>query len=239
MFKIAICDDDIHFLKGERVMICKLMDQEYSNIEYKILEYTSGINLVKEYSKNDIDIIFLDIELDQEDGFDIAKKITLLHKGAKIIFVTSHENLVFESFVCRPVGFIRKRIFEQELESVMNRVVSEMIDNNMIIQVGESRNTYMLLLSSIRTIDTYQHNIILKLEKGELIVRDKLSRIEPILADKGFVTVNRGCAINMKYILKVEGGLVTLLDGSQISISRSKCKGVNKKYKEYMGIQQL
>ena len=37
--------------------------------------------------------LFLDLELGEENGFDIAEQIVLMNNDAIIIFVTSHENL--------------------------------------------------------------------------------------------------------------------------------------------------
>ena len=82
-------------------------------------------------------------------------------------------------------------------------------------------------------IDTYNHNVIVSVDKRDVTIRDRLSRFEDRFGEDDFVKVNRGCMINIKFIREYENGRLTLLDGKKIIVSRSKAKEVNEKLKKY------
>lgn len=100
--KVVVCDDDRGFCQKESVTIKKVFEQYFEGEDCQIDVYFEGSKLLQAYPDNMYDMIFLDLELEDEDGFDIAEKLILLNKNAIIIFVTSHDNLVYEAFQFRP-----------------------------------------------------------------------------------------------------------------------------------------
>ena len=48
--------------------------------------------------ENKFDIIYLDIEMEKEDGISAAKRIRMYDKNVLIIYVSSHENHMKDSF---------------------------------------------------------------------------------------------------------------------------------------------
>lgn len=57
---------------------------------------------------DNFDVIFLDIEMGQADGITVARKIRETDKNVLIIYVTSHESYMQESFSVRPFRFFGK-----------------------------------------------------------------------------------------------------------------------------------
>ena len=233
MIKIGICDDEAEFRKIEIKTLSKVLMDGYEYLTYEICEFETGEQLVSYYADNDIDIILLDIEMGNEHGFDVAQKLMTIRKNTRIVFITSHESSVFEAFACRPIGFVRKRIFEQEFKMVMSRIIKSLVTDDKLIVLGEGKENYQFLINEIRMIDTYKHNVIVSVDKRDVTIRDRLSRFEDGLAQDDFVKVNRGCMVNLKFIIKNENGNVTLLGGKNIVVSRSKSKEVNEKLKIY------
>lgn len=233
MIKIGVCDDEIAFRKTEIQTLSKVLKDGYEFLNYEIIEFDTGEELISYYMNQNLDFILLDIEMGSEHGFDIAEKLIHIRKDTRIIFVTSHENLVFESFICRPIGFVRKRIFEQEFKLIMNRIIKTLVADEKVIVLGESKEKYQFLLNEIQMIDKFKHDIIVSIQDRDIAIRDRLSRIEDRFHENNFVKVNRGCMVNMSFIYKNENGLITLLNGKKITISRNKVKEVNDKYKNF------
>lgn len=234
MIKIGICDDEAEFRKTEIETLSRVLNDGFEYLTYEICEFETGEQLLSYYVKDDLDIILLDIEMGKEHGFDVASKLMNIRKDTRIIFITSHENLVFDSFVCRPLGFVRKRIFEQEIIMVMSRIIKSLVNDKKVIVLGEGKDNYQLLFDEIRMIDSYKHNVIVSIEGNDITLRDRLTRFENCLTDEGFVKVNKGCLVNMKYIKKIDGAVLILLNGKNVVISRSKAKEVNQTYKNYL-----
>lgn len=104
--------------------------------------YNDGQTIISNYSDNAYDMVFLDLELGDENGFDIAEQIVLMNNDAIIIFVTSHENLVYEAFRFRPLGYIVKDRFDREFTRMMVKIVDKLIKMRQVIELGE-RNSML------------------------------------------------------------------------------------------------
>lgn len=114
MLNIAICDDDIQTTGRMETMIRKIAKRNFTNAETEVFwDGRSLADAVMEGSS--FDIIYLDIEMDKEDGISAAKRIRLYDKNVLIIYVTSHENHMKESFDVRPFRFLVKPVNEEQM----------------------------------------------------------------------------------------------------------------------------
>ena len=106
MIRIAVCDDDEYMLEKLKFMI----DREFAGhtSDYIIKCYSSAGLLLDDNSSTAFDIIFLDIDMPETDGFETAEKLRNDFMQCYIIFVTSHSNLVYRSFDFQPFHFIPK-----------------------------------------------------------------------------------------------------------------------------------
>ena len=84
--KIAVCDDD----KAAREHIVSLIKEQIQNAE--IMTFATGEEMLK--VKNTFDISFLDVEMREVSGMDVANHIRQKEQGntkSIIIFVTGYE----------------------------------------------------------------------------------------------------------------------------------------------------
>lgn len=76
MLSIAICDDDIQTTGKMEMQIQKMAKQNFVDTDIEV--FWNGKSLVDAVVAGDgFDIIYLDIEMDKEDGISVAKKISL------------------------------------------------------------------------------------------------------------------------------------------------------------------
>lgn len=71
---------------------------------------------------NNIDLLFLDIEMGQIHGIELARHIKSIHPNALIIFVTGHPGFALEGYEVYPVDFLIKPINILRLEKALNKV---------------------------------------------------------------------------------------------------------------------
>ena len=99
--RFVICDDDPKF--------CSCLRSKIENIEgsedVKISVYTNASEIIDDCISTDA--FFLDIDMPDTNGFDVAKEIRKHSSKAKIIFVTIHDEMVYKSFEYAPFRFIR------------------------------------------------------------------------------------------------------------------------------------
>lgn len=139
MIRIGICDDERYMSDRIQAMVSGFFRQK--NIEIKILQFSSGEELIK-YDKK-IDILFLDIQMKGIDGIETARKLRRRKFKGVLIFITVLKEMVFQSFEVQPYDYLVKPIEEQYFKKMMERLLASMknaSEENLLIQKGyESR----------------------------------------------------------------------------------------------------
>ena len=131
-----------------------------------------------------VDILFLDVEMPQLDGFDLIEQLarqteTLPH----VVLVTAHEchaPLAFDSGV---VDFLTKPVRLGRLETAVQRVAQAVRQAHAAVRVEELREQLAALRGSV---DSRAANILWVQRRGES-VRIDLRRIERLQAEGEYV----------------------------------------------------
>ena len=115
MVKVAIVDNEKAIINE----ICSLI--ESSNDMKCIIEtFEHSIKFFQKINNILCDIVFLDIDMPEMNGFDIAKILNNIRPDITIIFVSSFDNFVFESFEYHPFRFVRKSNLKEDIDSALN-----------------------------------------------------------------------------------------------------------------------
>lgn len=123
---LAICDDDILLCANLRR---KLAAFDTGGNKLFVDEYHSGEELLKGACRCNYDAVFLDLYMEGMSGFDTAKALAERKSEARIIFLTSNESLVFDSFEYQPFYFLRKENYTEVLPKVMARLKTVLNQN--------------------------------------------------------------------------------------------------------------
>ena len=130
MLNVAICDDDIQ------------------DVEIEV--FWNGENLVESIEKGDFfDIIFLDIEMEREDGISAAKRIRNFDKNVLIIYVTSYENHMKESFAVRPFRFLIKPVNEKIIMTCFKAAYEEITSGDYYFRYSFQRVNHKVAIKDI------------------------------------------------------------------------------------------
>jgi two-component system, LytTR family, response regulator len=120
--KAIIVDDE--FLAREEL---KYFIQNYSKIDI-VSEFSDGIEVLKFIQNNEIDIIFLDINIPSLDGVLLAKSISKFTKKPYIVFITAYKEHAVEAFEVEAFDYILKPYSESRIVSMLKKL--ESVDNN-------------------------------------------------------------------------------------------------------------
>ena len=90
------------------------------SIEYVVKKFFTGAELIND--KFEPDIIFMDIELSEENGMDIAKKLAEEEKKSWIVYITSHDEMMEEAFDTNVIGFIVKPACKMKVQKMLEKV---------------------------------------------------------------------------------------------------------------------
>lgn len=227
--RLVVCDDDERDLQLVQSLVLNVKELEFLSIDY----YLSGKDLLVSMSENSYEIFVLDIDMEGMDGLSLASEIRERDEKAIIIFLTNHDEYVFDSLRFMPYRYIRKRMIQKELPEALLSC-KEKIEREQISFFIVGGGKELVKLSDILYVECQGHNLELHKKSGELLVREKISSFEKSFLQHGFVRVHKGFVVNMRYIICIKNKEIVLEGGILIKIGASYENYVKLTYNEYV-----
>lgn len=238
MINIAICDDNKPMLDFLAEKIGAILAQ--NGMPHDISTFLSGLDFLKEHTANPFDVVFWDIVMPDQNGFETAKQIRKISKDTYIIFITTEDSLVYESFDFQPFYFIPKsslKITEEKLKYVAGKLMLHIVANEKVMISGSYENKKFVSPDKILYIKSSLNNIEYHFKDEETqIVRGKLDDICDSLNQYVFARAHNRVVVNMKHIDEVDypNMEIHLDNGEIIGISRGQKKIFSETYLRFM-----
>lgn len=225
MIKIIICEDEAIYVNRTQEIINGILNTE-------VICFDSGESLL-EHIKDDnfsADIYIIDIELPGINGLETASKIRKADKYAIIIFLTSHDRYVFDSFEVRAFRYILKDNIESTLVPAIKAAIQQLEAQNrykyITIKTKDS-GILRIELDDIISIEKAGKLIEFRLKNGTLIkdnrtLKDFMNEIK----NECFVIAQKGVIVNVLNIINFNGSKLTMADNSVQYVSRNNMKTV-------------
>lgn len=115
--KVILIDDDESMLIIMRKMLDNISDIQILGAFQCLKE---AENFLK--SDNIIDIIFIDINMPEENGIDFTKRVLKDRETTKIIFITSHKEYALDAFEVYAFDYIVKPVNRERLTESINKI---------------------------------------------------------------------------------------------------------------------
>jgi two-component system LytT family response regulator len=212
-----------------------LMLKEYLNDTVELIgAYTSPVEGLKKVFDEEPDILFLDIEMPNLNGFDLAY---MLHKRTdiKIVVITGNEKHALVAIKLSVFDFIVKPLSIIELKSAVEKVRltikkssnEEEVDilNNKLI-VNRHDKVLFLDLNQIIKLEADSSYTDIYYDEKKIRATKSFKFYEEKLPNQMFIKVNRSCLVNINYIseiVKQDGNRSLLLkDNTKINLSKDK-----------------
>ena len=231
MINVAICDDDISVAGRIERMLQNIAKRNFIDIDTEV--FWNGKQLVELVEdRTYFDIIFLDIEIGKEDGITVARRIRRTDRKTLIVYVTSHENYMKESFSVRPFQFLVKPVSESQMEICFKEAYEEINSEDSYFRYSYQRVSHKIPICDILFFESSRRKIRIITEKGEFELYGKLNDIEKSLKKSkvAFLRVHQSFLVNYKHVDELGYDFVVLDNGKQISISEDRRKNISQEY---------
>lgn len=235
VIKIAVADDEQDMLK----LVCKKVTEEFSQsgFEFEVFPFESGNALLDAIkSGNAFDIVFLDIQLSDCTGMELAKKLRNDGHSFLLVFVTSFDNYVFEAFDYDAQGYLRKTELDERLGSTVQRLIKKYTDDHRETVLHNLDGQLRIAINDIALFESHGHTITMTDIYGmNFAFTGSLSRLEREYASFGFFRVHSGYLVNLRCIYSIEKSSAVIklqTDTLNIPISRSKAKALKLAYQQ-------
>ena len=154
----------------------------------------------------DFDIIFLDIDMPNMNGMDVARGIRKTDGDVALIFVTNMARYAIRGYEVDADDFVVKPVKYPGFEIKLDRVIKKhgAKDKPRVVVYEDGVMRYAPV-SEIRYVEVIKHNIIYHMAGGEYEKRGTLKNEAKLFEENGFVQCNKSCLVNLRYVLGIMG----------------------------------
>lgn len=196
------------------------------------------------------DLVFLDINMPDGEGFDVIEKVTF--KNFKVIFITAYDKYALKAFEFSALHYLVKPVSYEGLKTAIERyndIAEENIDNKLrIFRDSLKSKNEKIIIPSTDGLTIVKLGDILRLEADDVytlfymvdghryIASKPLNNFERILEDLPFSRIHSKHLINLMFIkryVKGKGGSVIMEDNKEVEVSVRKKSKFLEKLKNY------
>ena len=232
MLKIAVCDDEEIFVDDVVKLLEEYKKKEDSDIIFKT--YCNGFNLLDDVEE--FNLILLDVEMPDINGFGVAKEIRRRKVDCEIVFLTSVKEMGYKGFEVKAKDYLIKPV----KYSVLSEIITKEIEDNkkksseMIIFNINGSKLKSIKISDLSYIEAKGKKCIVKCTKEEFEIMEKLKDVRVKLEKYPVSNPHRSYLINSWKIRDYNIEEVVMKDGSIIPMSRLKYKEFRENYYEFL-----
>ncbi|MEA3314320.1 MAG: LytTR family DNA-binding domain-containing protein [Campylobacterota bacterium] len=201
--KILIVDDEK--LASSRVK--RILNE----IGYEdITIFNDSKDALSNISKNRYDIVFLDIQMPNITGIELANIILQFEPKTFIIFQTAYEKFAIDAFKVGGVDYILKPTIKESIENSINKVKTYLQttpnDSSKKIMGKRGNKIYLIEIDDIYYIKADLDEVIIRIKEADVYVRKKIGDMDKILSNDNFFRIHRSIIINIDKIISMQSG---------------------------------
>lgn len=226
--KIYICDDEIKMLEEISAKVTNYIEKS------QITCFGSGQNLIEHLNKEGCDVLLLDIDMPEMNGMEVAEGLAGLDKKPLLIFVTGHDELVYESFQYHPFGFIRKQFLEAELGRLLEDCQKELLQEKKCFNFHTAAGEVHLNLAEILFFESEGNYLTVYTPQVMYRFRSTLGAMENSLHGDGFIRIHKGFLVNQAAIRLFGSETVELVDGRSLPLGKTYAESAKQQFMRYL-----
>lgn len=241
--RVLIADDE----PVARTKLRRFLSQE-TDVEI-VGEAGDGHGVVRAVLRQSPDVMFLDIQMPELDGFGVLNELGSSRPQC-IIFVTAYDRFAVRAFEEHAVEYLLKpydqdrfnkalrrarevvrnsRLSTERYPAVLLNFLRQHLDQQPVsdkIAIKSGRRIILIRYKDIDWIEAADNYVVLHTKAGKHIVRETMTSLEQRLQKMRFVRISRSTIVNLERIQDLEPLFygdysVRLLDGTKLTCSRS------------------
>jgi two-component system, LytTR family, response regulator len=239
MLRTIIADDESLARKKLRLMLGSEPDVEI------VAECENGDVTVRALNNCQPDLLLLDIQMPDIDGFEVLRRIAS-DKLPIVIFTTAYDRHAVRAFEAHALDYLLKPFDHERLHQAVDRARAELLKAHdreatqrvlkyLSERAGEKPNRRLVIKAGGRVVflsfdeidwvEAAANYVKLNVGKQSYLLREGIGRIAERLGPSQFIRIHRSIIVNLEKIKElqpVNSGeyIVVLKDGKELSCSR-------------------
>lgn len=239
--KTLIVDDEPLAREGLRALLST--DTEISSI----LEARDGREAVVAIRESNPDLVFLDVQMPEMDGFRVVQKIGAERMPA-VVFVTAHDQYAIQAFEINALDYLLKPVIEERFLKALLRAKSRIRSNRAedanrqilsLLETIASPRSYLKRLAvrsagktvfvdveDVDWIEAAENYVELHAGRVSHLLHVTMNTLEKSLHPEMFLRIHRSIIVNLSRIKNLQSGahgdyVITLRDGARLQCART------------------
>ena len=222
--RAGICDDDSKWYQCAKEIIEGYGKKTDTKIE--ILYFPQGESL-EVYEGDPLDVIFMDVNLGEENGIVLAGKINKKWRNCQIIYLTNYLSYATETYHTDYTFFVLKEQFKDRIGEVFGKILHNMEQKSERLAFSVIGGKEVILApEDILYFEQSGRMTRIVTVWGNYEIWDKLKDVKGKLSEVDFVRCHNSYIVYMPAVRELGKGCFILKNGTKIMISRSHMKGV-------------
>jgi len=212
-------------------------------------EAGDGISTIQKVLELRPDLLFLDIQMPNGDGFEVLREVYPQHRPA-VIFTTAYDQYAIRAFEVEALDYLLKPFTADRFHTAVDRALrargkpvsqapaadsrvehllaqlaaNQTRDQRILVRTGD--RFFFVRAAEIEWVEAEEKYVLLHTPTQKHIVRHAISALEQQLAPAGFVRIHRCHLVNIEALQELvslgRGDCIAVLkSGSQLSVGRS------------------
>jgi len=247
--RVLIVDDEPLARGKLRALLAKEADVEIAG------EAGDGRSAIKAVLEQKPDLVFLDVQMPELDGFGVLEAIPQTQRPA-IVFVTAHNQFALKAFEVHALDYLLKPFDrgrfqktlhrarqllaapgdQKELQQQLSTLLASMKPSAPSpdrLAVKTSGRTLFVNTAEIDWVEAADNYVKLHLGAKEILMRETMAAIEQRLAGAGFVRISRSTIVHPRTVRELQplfhgDQAVILKTGAQLTLSRTHREALEK-----------
>ena len=123
MIRVAIVDNEKEEIENLRALF-----QRYSReneISFDIVSFESGITFLEEYRMERFELVFMDVDMPDMDGFETSRKLRKVDSSVALVFVTNVSRMAIQGYEVGAMDYLLKPMSYEAFRLKMPRIFAQ------------------------------------------------------------------------------------------------------------------
>lgn len=207
-----------------------------------LCECSNALDAFQAIQRQNIDLIFLDMEMPKLSGLDFIKTLQQNKRPPKIIIITGSDSYALESYEFDVLDYILKPLFFERFVKAINKYYQWFSANSKIvyghsaessgqlmpdehIYIKENKRVHKIFLKDIQFIESEKNYVKIYTNNKQLTTKGAIAAYEEKLPKDVFLRIHRSYIVSIPHI-EVFTATDIEIGGKELPIGRSYKKNV-------------
>lgn len=236
--RFLICDDDAKFADRLQERLYRLLDGVQRNV---LIDCVTSWEEMAKIEAQKYDIAFLDIDMGQINGMDLARQLRAGYPDIILIFVTNYVQYSLEGYEVRALRYLLKEQLDEKLAECLHAALQFYRKERSFVRLSSDSEEIDILPAHIVYAETELRRIKLHLQhdvRDILMLSITMKKLTDLLTDRGFLRIHQSYLVNMAYIQRIKSTGVWLSDGTALPVSARNYSELKQKYLRWKGMKR-